>query len=442
MLRRLLFALDYAEEAVQTIIFLESLTPKLIASDEFIGKMVTYTFKDVGKDTYENAHGGSEWSDDKCKVWMEAQEDRTANVDTLGFKKRNFGLTAIRNRVKVDNMNLVPLVIGFTSRHRLDLFPASFLRRLSWMLMTGNYELSVMMVIARFAAGCDARRLEALAEICEIPAAARDLNLVKLVLCGFEPPGTSGARNAYAMRRVPRFVDSQIDKYDLFDIQALRDTGLAPVRFRLPAIIRTSWTEQREAGSVVIVDLDTTDTTVQRSLLKVMRKIDSNEMGLLPLFWEHGRDSSCEDGLLSTGYIEAALNLAHVRADGSCVFDNLSILDVFPYCTPLFAQKVEDARKRYADDEPLLAIEKELNLREFAASKNCTLHGIVKLEDAIELLADVRSTSSPTAAMVVHCADAHGKPHHFASSGRARGRPQSKSGSGTYDSACVCSPPR
>jgi hypothetical protein len=73
--------------------------------------------------------------------------------------------------------------------------------------MTGHYELAVTTVLARYGAGCDAHRLEALAEICENPAAARDLSLVKMVLCGFQPAGVAGAPDAYAMRRLPRFVD-------------------------------------------------------------------------------------------------------------------------------------------------------------------------------------------------------------------------------------------
>jgi hypothetical protein len=144
-----------------------------------------------------------------------------------------------------------------------------------------------------------------------------------------------------------------------------------------------------------------------------MRTIDSLDMGLHPLFWEHGSHASCVDGLLSTGYVEAVLNRAIVRVDGSCRFDKLSILDVFPYCTSVFAHYVDEARARYAADAPLLAVAKALDLHEFASTKHCALHGVVDVARAIELLKGPHSDSSPTSATIVGCSDAHGNPHHF-----------------------------
>ena len=101
-------------------------------------------------------------------------------------------------------------------------------------------------------------------------------------------------------------------------------------------------------------------------------------MGVHPLLWEHGSMCACADGFLSIGYIEAVLNLSRVRADGSSHFGIISILDIFPYCTPAFAHYVDEARKEHAPDEPLLALAKALDLDSFAESKNCELHGVVE----------------------------------------------------------------
>ena len=134
--------------------------------------------------------------------------------------------------------------------------------------------------------------------------------------------------------------------------------------------------------------------------------------------WEHGRHRTCADGLLSTGCVQAILNRAHVRADGSSQFGDLSILDVFPYCTLVFAHFMHDARERHAQDTPLRALEKALDLVAFAESKNCALLGIVELAHAVELLEARRSHAAGTSAAMVRCAgrgaDAHGKPHPVA----------------------------
>lgn len=281
-------------------------------------------------------------------------------------------------------------------------------------MMTGNYEFAVTTIVARFAGGCDAHRLEALAMISENPAAARDLGLIQNILCGVQLGGSTVLRDARAIRRVPRFVEGEYENYDLIDIQHYRDTGVRPVRFRLPNSINRIWPEHLPAGSAIVVDLDTSDANVQRTLLQIMQTVNSLDMGLLSLLWEHGRHGSDIDGRLSTGYIEAALNRASVRSDRSCRFNDLTILDVFPYCTSVFAHYVDAAQERYATDTPLLALAKALDLDAFAASKHCMLHGIVDITRAIELLKDQYSDSSPTSAAIVHCKDAHGKPHHFA----------------------------
>ena len=216
------------------------------------------------------------------------------------------------------------------------------------------------------------------------------------------------------------YVDNRIEKYDLYDVTALRDTGMVPLRFRLPASISKFWPEHLAGGSAIIVDLGAADAIVQQSLVAIMRAIHSAGLGLRPLLWEHGRHSTCADGLLSTGYIQAILHRAHLREDGSANFGNLSILDTFPYCTPLFAHKVHDARVLHALDTPLLALEKALELNELAASKNCELLGIVELAHAVQLLdatrshaaGTSRSHAAGTSAAIVRCADAHGNPHH------------------------------
>lgn len=126
------------------------------------------------------------------------------------------------------------------------------------------------------------------------------------------------------------------------------------------------------------------------------------------LLYDHGRNCSCTDGLLSTGYIEAILN-------GGCWrFDDISILDVIPYCTAVFLHKVDEAHERHANLTPMLALANELDLDAFAATKECHLHGVVDVAQAVELFNSRHDDSLRTSAMIVRCTDAHGKLHHFA----------------------------
>jgi hypothetical protein len=47
-------------------------------------------------------------------------------------------------------------------------------------------------------------------------------------------------------------------------------------------------------------------------------------------------------------------------------------------------------------------------------TKHCTLHGVVDVARAIELLKGPCSDSSPNSATIVGCLYAYGNPHHFA----------------------------
>ena len=138
-------------------------------------------------------------------------------------------------------------------------------------------------------------------------------------------------------------------------------------------------------------------------------------MGLLPLIWAHGRHSVCAEGLLCTGYTQAALRSLRADYDGRHGFDDLSLLDVFPCCTGVFVHKVEEARAHYPADPPLAALTKELNLEAYARAKGCHLHGIVSVDQLITLIScsAARAAGSLRAhAAIVCCGTA--QPHHFA----------------------------
>jgi hypothetical protein len=129
MLKPLMFALDYRDDAVKTVVYVESLSAEQVADEDFVGRMIAYTLKDVDKDYYKNARGGSEYCEEKCKAWVKAYEDSTVGVNTLGFQKSNFSMSGVKTRVKLDNMNLIPTVANFIRRQRLGIYQASFLRQ-------------------------------------------------------------------------------------------------------------------------------------------------------------------------------------------------------------------------------------------------------------------------------------------------------------------------
>ena len=149
MLKSLCVAIAYHETGVQTSVFVRALEPEQISGIKFVGQMFAYTLKDKGKDTYSNVQGGTDWSDERTREWVREMEDRiNANVNSTGFIKSAFSIANRRNAVKVNSMNIIPLVIAFTHRDRFDHFQASFVRRFSWMLMSGHYKLSASMTTA------------------------------------------------------------------------------------------------------------------------------------------------------------------------------------------------------------------------------------------------------------------------------------------------------
>jgi hypothetical protein len=143
MLKGLFFALDYHETGVQTNVYVVALTPDELDNMEHVGMMFAYTLKDKSKDTYSNVQGGTDWSEEQTREWVRKMKDRNANVNSTGFVKSSFSMANRGDTVKVDSMNLIPLVIAYTRRNGFDRFQASFLRRLSWMLMSCNYELDL-----------------------------------------------------------------------------------------------------------------------------------------------------------------------------------------------------------------------------------------------------------------------------------------------------------
>ena len=109
------------------------------------------------------------------------------------------------------------------------------------------------------------------------------------------------------------------------------------------------------------------------------------------------------------------VDVVHDDYDGRRRFVDLSLLDMFPYCTGVFVHKVEEARAHNPADPPLDALVKELELEAYAHAKGCRLHGIVTVEEVLELIeaGSARAASQPrTHAATVRCATA--QPHHFA----------------------------
>ncbi len=214
---------------------------------------------------------------------------------------------------------------------------------------------------------------------------------------------------------MPAFVNEQVEDYDLFDMQALVATGLHPIRIRLADGVRTSWPTDRPSGCAAVIDLDVSDLAVQHEITLVFGVLSERDMGLLPLIGAHGKHCICTEGLLCTGYTQAALRSMLLDYDNQFRFHDLSLLDVFPCCTGVFVHKVEEARAHNPADPPLRALVKELNLEADAHKKGCRLHGIMTVDRLVNLIrcrGAISASNQRTHAAIVRCDTA--QPHHFA----------------------------
>ena len=81
--------------------------------------------------------------------------------------------------------NYVVLATMHAQRKKLNWFGASMLRYISWMIMSGGYELDTSLVLGKYGGFAPRDRLEALGVLNNAPKErGGDLNLVAIVFCG------------------------------------------------------------------------------------------------------------------------------------------------------------------------------------------------------------------------------------------------------------------
>lgn len=143
---------------------------RIMDETEDIGEQWEYTIKQRPKKHFYNKHGGSAYSAEDAEQWRRDYEEKHSNMHSTGFKKRAFAPCAgSGDRLRVHTTNMVTLAIQFAQRERLEFLGVSIIRRLAWMLQTGNYVIDQAVVSGRYGSTTNRLRLEALAVINEGP---------------------------------------------------------------------------------------------------------------------------------------------------------------------------------------------------------------------------------------------------------------------------------
>ena len=288
---------------------------KLIGEDQDDGDLFEYTFKQRNKTAwFHNHHGGKDYDPEEHAQWRREWEERHSNHFSAGFQKSEFNWGESRDGlelVKVDNNNAGPLTVRWARRNRLHTFGASILRRLAWMLQTGEYDIAQSMVSGKYGSSTDRSRFEAFSLLNEDPKnAATDLKVVDLVFCGLGSHGvTSYTMNKVQMSDVlyraswmPEI--AQVENMDLMDAYYYRDNGGA-----MPYHLARSAQDFRSHnfGTSVVIDLGYNPDSA-KTCTSVFDELDFNR--LCPQNMCHIHSGAVDThGYLSLGYIHATLDM-------------------------------------------------------------------------------------------------------------------------------------
>lgn len=315
-------------------------------------------------------------------------------------------------RVKVNNSNYSVLAILFARRENLEFLLGSLLRRLAWMLQTGNYEIEQSVVVGKFGSASERVRIEALAALNEDPhVRATDLRLVELVFCASaKRDGLSLTIYDVIFRPAFALASSDVEALDLHDARHVRTTGLLPSRFASSFSMHAP-----TCGRALIVDLGFKAPALSESSqiaaleeVKFMQRLGFQVSNRL---YEH----SCavdDKGYLSMGYALQVMETM-LRSPPNLVSSlpsfEVPLHELMAYNSPLYRTHVERTLQNMADVSAA-NLGELLGVRTRVLALKGTYHSVVPLA-MFQQLVDTSTRAVPGTGVNVAVLRTEG--HHF-----------------------------
>lgn len=277
-----------------------------------LAHLIAYVRKDEDDQTkaswYDHCSGGAEYPDaETFQTYKTRYRERSSNPNSHGFAKMDFDAGGVGlNRVKVTPGNFTTLAVMFAQREKLDVLKCSVTRRLSWMLMGGNYEIAQTFVAQQARINSE-ERVQALAELNEDPFnTAMDLDKVRLCFYG------SGDRHGRYdhVTEAPAWLGADgpeiLEEMDVLEIREyIKDRSKLPPRLRhlrRSGRLRSRVPMAAPSGSALVVDLGFNDAS--RPASAVVASL-LHEAGYLTEAKLYDRLASMADprGVMSAGYL-------------------------------------------------------------------------------------------------------------------------------------------
>lgn len=382
------------------------------------GDQAYYPEKEEDEDNgwYRNEHGGPDYPDEARRAeWKHYYRERRSNVRGYGFAKSGFAAAAGRSkRVQITNSNATVLAISFAQRTGLDTLGASILRRLSWMIQTGDYECSQQLVCGKYGGSMDRGRFEALAVVNEEPRSrGGDMRIISIIFCG-----TMSERDDALLRDIvlrPPFMmaaGSHIEEFDLFDAECFRDSGCKPERFADVAPVT------RPIGNAIVVDMGfhAEERPFSKLAVQTLREFQFETANML----NEKTKVVDRNGYFNCGMISQIFDNI-LRQPGRMLesyvpdFARLFMSELLVYNTTAYFNYVEKAKGAGVSDIPSL-LEKLGFLKQIEAiGRGGTFHGVVDSSSFQQLVSSTVVVSQQYGfnVAIVRAGDDDSSYHHF-----------------------------
>jgi hypothetical protein len=123
MIATLLTAYDFDDANVNRVVFTEAITHPQLADHNWWGvEQLAYSIKKDISEHENYTRGGSEWDHTQVTDWVHKYQESRSSANMYDFRKAHFNASNIKNKMKVDSMNVCPLAILFA---RLGVTPTA-----------------------------------------------------------------------------------------------------------------------------------------------------------------------------------------------------------------------------------------------------------------------------------------------------------------------------